>query len=168
MYRYLSKFGVFMFLVFISLGMIFGVNGIFKIDYNNYELLRDICIFVLIYIIFFGGFGINFLMVKGIIKKFLILFLLGVIFILFLIGVFVYYILKIDWYILFLIGFVLGLIDVVFVFVILRLYKLNLKENIVLLLEIESGLNDFFVYVLIILFLIFLKGGLNLLIFLFK
>ena len=32
MYRYLSKFGVPMLLVFISLGMIFGVNGSFKID----------------------------------------------------------------------------------------------------------------------------------------
>ena len=36
MYRYLSKFGVPMLLVFISLGMIFGVNGIFKIEYENY------------------------------------------------------------------------------------------------------------------------------------
>ena len=53
MYRYLSKFGVPMLLVFISLGMIFGVNGIFKIDYENYELSRDICSFALIYIIFF-------------------------------------------------------------------------------------------------------------------
>ena len=52
MYRYLSKFGVPMLLVFISLGMIFGENGIFKINYDNYELSRDICSFSLIYIIF--------------------------------------------------------------------------------------------------------------------
>ena len=37
MYRYLSKFGVPMLLVFISLGMIFGVNRIFKINYDNYN-----------------------------------------------------------------------------------------------------------------------------------
>ena len=77
MYRYLSKFGVPMLLVFISLGMIFGVNGIFKIDYENYELSRDICSFALIYIIFFGGFGTNLTMAKGIIKKSLILSSLG-------------------------------------------------------------------------------------------
>lgn len=71
-YRYLSKFGVPMLLVFISLGMIFGVNGIFKIPYDNYELSRDICSFALIYIIFFGGFGTNLSMARGIIKKSLI------------------------------------------------------------------------------------------------
>ena len=69
MYRYLSKFGVPMLLVFISLGMIFGENGIFKINYDNYELSRDICSFALIYIIFFGGFGTNLSMAKGIIKN---------------------------------------------------------------------------------------------------
>jgi len=60
--------------------MIFGVNGIFKISYDNYELSRDICSFALIYIIFFGGFGTNLSMARGIIKKSLILSSLGVIF----------------------------------------------------------------------------------------
>ena len=108
MYRYLSKFGVPMLLVFISLGMIFGVNGIFKIDYENYELSRDICSFALIYIIFFGGFGTNLSMAKGIIKKSLILSSLGVIFTSFLTGIFAHSILKLDWYTSLLIGSVLG------------------------------------------------------------
>ncbi len=142
MYRYLSKFGVPMLLVFISLGMIFGVNGIFKIDYNNYELSRDICTFALIYIIFFGGFGTNLSMAKGIIKKSLILSSLGVIFTSLLTGVFAHYTLKIDWYTSFLIGSVLGSTDAASVFAILRSHKLNLKENTASLLEIESGSND--------------------------
>ena len=91
MYRYLSKFGVPMLLVFISLGMIFGENGIFKINYDNYELSRDICSFALIYIIFFGGFGTNLSMAKGIIKKSLVLSSLGVIFTSLLTGVFAHY-----------------------------------------------------------------------------
>jgi len=45
--------------------MIFGVNGIFKISYDNYELSRDICSFALIYIIFFGGFGTNLSMARA-------------------------------------------------------------------------------------------------------
>jgi len=92
-YRYLSKFGVPMLLVFISLGMIFGENGIFKIPYDNYELSRDICSFALIYIIFFGGFGTNLSMAKGIIKKSLILSSLGVIFTSLLTGLFSHYVL---------------------------------------------------------------------------
>ena len=168
MYRYLSKFGVPMLLVFISLGMIFGVNGIFKIDYENYELSRDICSFALIYIIFFGGFGTNLSMAKGIIKKSLILSSLGVIFTSFLTGIFTHYILKLDWYTSLLIGSVLGSTDAASVFAILRLHKLNLKENTASLLEIESGSNDPFAYVLTISFLTLSKGGLNLPILLFK
>ena len=168
MYRYLSKFGVPMLLVFISLGMIFGVNGIFKIDYENYELSRDICSFALIYIIFFGGFGTNLSMAKGIIKKSLILSSLGVIFTSFLTGIFAHYILKLDWYTSLLIGSVLGSTDAASVFAILRSHKLNLKENTASLLEIESGSNDPFAYVLTISFLTLSKGGLNLPILLFK
>ncbi len=168
MYRYLSKFGVPMLLVFISLGMIFGENGIFKINYDNYELSRDICSFALIYIIFFGGFGTNLSMAKGIIKKSLILSSLGVIFTSLLTGVFAHYALKIDWYTSFLIGSVLGSTDAASVFAILRSHKLNLKENTASLLEIESGSNDPFAYVLTISFLTLSKGGLNLPILLFK
>ena len=168
MYRYLSKFGVPMLLVFISLGMIFGVNGIFKIDYENYELSRDICSFALIYIIFFGGFGTNLSMARGIIKKSLILSSLGVIFTSLLTGIFSHYVLKIDWYTSFLIGSVLGSTDAASVFSILRSHKLNLKENTASLLEIESGSNDPFAYVLTISFLTLSKGELNLPILLFK
>ena len=168
MYRYLSKFGVPMLLVFISLGIIFGENGIFKINYDNYELSRDICSFALIYIIFFGGFGTNLSMAKGIIKKSLILSSLGVIFTSLLTGVFAHYALKIDWYTSFLIGSVLGSTDAASVFAILRSHKLNLKENTASLLEIESGSNDPFAYVLTISFLTLSKGRLNLPILLFK
>ena len=167
-YRYLSKFGVPMLLVFISLGMIFGVNGIFKIPYDNYELSRDICSFALIYIIFFGGFGTNLSMARGIIKKSLILSSLGVIFTSLLTGLFSHYILKLDWYSSLLIGSVLGSTDAASVFAILRSHKLNLKENTASLLEIESGSNDPFAYVLTIAFLTLSKGNLNLPLLLFK
>jgi len=133
--------------------MIFGVNGIFKIPYDNYELSRDICSFALIYIIFFGGFGTNLSMARGIIKKSLILSSLGVIFTSLLTGLFSHYILKLDWYSSLLIGSVLGSTDAASVFAILRSHKLNLKENTASLLEIESGSNDPFAYVLTIAFL---------------
>ena len=162
MYRYLSKFGVPMLLVFISLGMIFGENGIFKISYENYELSRDICSFALIYIIFFGGFGTNLSMAKGIIKKSLILSSLGVVFTALLTGIFSHYILHLNWYTSFLIGSVLGSTDAASVFAILRSYKLSLKENTASLLEIESGSNDPFAYVLTISVLTLSKGDFNL------
>ena len=162
MYRYLSKFGVPMLLVFISLGMIFGENGIFKISYENYELSRDICSFALIYIIFFGGFGTNLSMAKGIMKKSLILSSLGVVFTALLTGIFSHYILHLDWYTSFLIGSVLGSTDAASVFAILRSHKLSLKENTASLLEIESGSNDPFAYVLTISVLTLSKGDFNL------
>lgn len=162
MYRYLSKFGVPMLLVFISLGMIFGENGIFKISYENYELSRDICSFALIYIIFFGGFGTNLSMAKGIMKKSLILSSLGVVFTALLTGIFSHYILNLDWYTSFLIGSVLGSTDAASVFAILRSHKLSLKENTASLLEIESGSNDPFAYVLTISVLTLSKGNFNL------
>ena len=162
MYRYLSKFGVPMLLVFISLGMIFGENGIFKISYENYELSRDIWSFALIYIIFFGGFGTNLSMAKGIMKKSLILSSLGVVFTALLTGIFSHYILHLDWYTSFLIGSVLGSTDAASVFAILRSHKLSLKENTASLLEIESGSNDPFAYVLTISVLTLSKGDFNL------
>ena len=48
-----------MLLAFIILGMIFGIDGIFKIPFENYRFAEEICSIALIFIMFYGGFGTN-------------------------------------------------------------------------------------------------------------
>lgn len=160
-YRFLSRFGVPMLLIFISLGMIFGENGIFKINFNNFELSRDICTIALIFIMFFGGFGTKLSMARPVLKRALTLSTLGVFLTAILSAVFCHYILKLSWQTSFLIGSVLSSTDAASVFAILRTHKLNLKENTASLLEIESGSNDPFAYVLTISFLSMSSGNIN-------
>ncbi|MDO4689909.1 MAG: potassium/proton antiporter [Fusobacterium sp.] len=167
-YKFLSRFGIPMLLIFISLGMIFGENGIFKIYFNNFELSRDICTLALIFIIFFGGFGTKLSMARPVLKRALSLSTLGVFFTAILTAVFSYYILKLSWQTSLLIGSVLSSTDAASVFAILRTHKLGLKENTASLLEIESGSNDPFAYVLTVSFLSMTRIGINFPILLFK
>lgn len=54
-----NKLGLPTLLLFIFLGMIFGSDGIFKIDFDNYIISEYICSIALIFIMFYGGFGTN-------------------------------------------------------------------------------------------------------------
>lgn len=55
--RISHKLGVPVLLAFIVLGMIFGSDGIFRIPFDNYKFAENICVFALIIIMFYGGFG---------------------------------------------------------------------------------------------------------------
>lgn len=167
-YKFLSKFGIPMLLIFISLGILFGENGIFKIHFNNFELSHDVCTLALIFIIFFGGFGTKLSMAKPVLKKALTLSTLGVFSTAILTGIFSYFVLKLSWQTSILLGSVLSSTDAASVFSILRTHKLNLKENTDSLLEIESGSNDPFAYVLTISFITTTKIDFNLPILLLK
>ena len=46
-------------LLFIGLGMCFGVDGFFKIPFDDYELSEAICSVSLLFVMFYGGFGTN-------------------------------------------------------------------------------------------------------------
>lgn len=149
-YKFLSKFGVPMLLVFISLGILFGENGIFKIYYNNFELSRDICNFAIILIIFYGGFGTNIKEAKSVMTKAISMSTLGVILTTIFTFLFCKFVLNFDTKTSMLIGAVISSTDAASVFSILRSYKLSLKEKTASLLEVESGSNDPFSYVLTI------------------
>ena len=56
-------------LAFIFLGMIFGTEGIFKIDFTNFKLAETICTVALIFIMFYGGFGMNWNMIKPVFSR---------------------------------------------------------------------------------------------------
>ncbi len=46
-------------LIFIGLGMFFGVNGPIGIQFDDYSVSESICTACLIFIMFYGGFGTN-------------------------------------------------------------------------------------------------------------
>lgn len=153
-----NKIGMPMLLVFIILGMIFGTDGIFKIQFDDYLLAEQICSVALIFIMFYGGFGTKWKVAKPVIKHAVVLSSLGTVLTALLVGLFCHFILQIELLESFLIGSVISSTDAASVFSILRFKKLNLKYNTASLLEIESGSNDPFSYMLTIVVLALMNG----------
>lgn len=145
-----GKSGMPALLLFMGLGMLFGSDGIFKIPFDNYEILRQISTIALIVIIFYGGFCTKWLMAKPVVKQAAVLSTLGVVFTAILTCGFCYYCLKLNFAESFLIGAVISSTDAASVFAILRSKSLNLKNHTASLLELESGSNDPFSYMLTI------------------
>lgn len=152
------RFGVPTLLAFIILGMLFGSDGLVKIDFDNYALAEFICSVALIFIMFYGGFGTNWAQGKPVALKAGILSTVGVAATAGLTCLFCCTVLKFDVYESFLIGAVTSSTDAASVFSILRYNKLGLKDNTDSLLEIESGSNDPCSYMLTIIALAMLGG----------
>ena len=86
--RITSKLGVPMLLAFILLGMVFGSDGLFKIDFENFEFAEQFCSLALIFIIFYGGFGTSWREGKQVAAQSILLSSAGVILTALLAGVF--------------------------------------------------------------------------------
>lgn len=54
--RFSDKFGMPALIIFMTLGMLFGSDGLFKISFENYSLTENVCSSALIFIMFYGGF----------------------------------------------------------------------------------------------------------------
>lgn len=156
-----DRFGFPMLLLFIVLGMMFGSDGIFGIEFDNYELSEQICSIALVFIMFYGGFGTNWKMARPIAMKAILLSTVGVIITAVLTGVFCFKILNMNLLEGMLVGAIISSTDAASVFSVLRSKNLNLKNGLTSLLEIESGSNDPFSYMMtmIILTLISNKGS---------
>lgn len=157
--RFSDKFGVPALLLFMMLGMIFGSDGIFKISFSDYTLTENVCSFVLIFIMFYGGFCAKWSVAKPVVKKAVALSTVGVIMTVIGTAIFCRYVLNVEWTESFLIGSVLGSTDAASVFSILRSKKLSLKEGSASILEIESGSNDPFAYMLTIIAINFMSSA---------
>ncbi len=156
--RFLNALGIPTLLFFLCLGLLFGSNSLFKIDYSDFEQAKDLSSIALGFIIFFGGFCTKWKAAKPAIAQSILLSTLGVFFTAFTVGLFCHYILGIPLPESFLFGSVIGSTDAASVFSILRSKKLHLKENTAPLLELESGSNDPMSYVLVILVLTLISG----------
>ena len=73
-----NKLGVPSLLIFMLLGMIFGSEGIFKIDFNDFALAENICTAALVFIMFYGGYSTNWKHAKPAAPKALVLSTIGV------------------------------------------------------------------------------------------
>lgn len=146
-------------LLFLLLGMIFGIDGLFGIPFDNYEISETICSVCLIFIMFYGGFGTSFKAAKPVVVQAGLLATVGVVLTAGLTGAFVHLVLKLDWLQSLLIGSVIASTDAVSVFGILRREKLNLKDNTASLLEVESGSNDPVSYMLTVVLCTLMSGS---------
>lgn len=156
--RVTSKLAFPSLLFFIGLGMLFGVNGIVRISFDDYQITEKICSASLIVIIFYGGFGTNVKEARPVAAGAILLSTLGVAMTAGLVGVFSHYVLGVPWLESFLIGSVISSTDAASVFNVLRSKKLDLKYHTASLLELESGSNDPVSYMLTFLCIALLAG----------
>lgn len=156
--KFSSKIGVPVLLAFIFLGMLFGCDGIFKIQFDNFSFAETICSTSLIFIMFYGGFGTNWKKAKKVAAKSVLLSTLGVVLTAGITGLFCCFVLKFDLLESMLIGAVISSTDAASVFSILRSKRLNLKYNTASLLEVESGSNDPCAYMMTVIILTLMSG----------
>ncbi len=137
--RVSSRHGIPALLLFIVLGMVFGAIGL---EFNDYVFADGFATVALMVIMFYGGFGTNWSMVKPVAKEAIILSSLGVVATALLTGLFCHYILGFGMLEGMLVGSIVGSTDYASVSNILRSKNLNLKYSTAPLLELESGSND--------------------------
>ncbi len=92
--KILYKFGVPILLIFIVFGMLFGSDGIVGIYFNDYQLASKVSTIALIFIMFYGGFGTNWVTAKPVALQSVFMSTLGVVFTAILTGLFCFFVFK--------------------------------------------------------------------------
>lgn len=156
-----GRLGIPALFIFIALGMLFGTDGLFKIEFGDFVFSEQICSIALIFIMFYGGFGTKWSAARPVADKAILLSTFGVWITAGLVGIFCCFVLGTSLLEGMLIGAVLGSTDAASVFSVLRSQRLNLKYGTASLLEVESGSNDPCAYMLTIIVLSALQGGLS-------
>ena len=159
--RFSSRAGIPVLLGFILLGMVFGSDGLLKIPFENFDFANQICSVALIFIIFYGGFGMSWRRAKPVMVPAVLLSTLGVVLTAGVMALFCRFALGMDWLDSLLVGSILSSTDAASVFSILRAKRLNLRFGTASLLEMESGSNDPAAYTLTVLVLSLMRGGVS-------
>ena len=95
-HRWTEKLPVPSLLIFLGLGMLFGENGILRIPFDDYLMSEWICSIALVFIIYYGGFGINLKEAKKVIVPSVLLSTIGVVLTTVFVGLFVHWTLKLS------------------------------------------------------------------------
>lgn len=147
------KFGIPTLLLFLTIGMLAGSEGLGGIYFDNPKIAQFVGVVSLNFILFSGGLDTSWPTVKPILKIGLMLSTLGVLLTALSLGYFVFIITDFTIYESLLLGAIVSSTDAAAVFSILRGKNLALKKNLRPTLELESGSNDPMAYVLTIAFL---------------
>lgn len=153
MNRITHKIGIPTLLAFIGLGMLFGAEGPFHFEFDNFQMTENICTVALIFIMFYGGFGTNWKVAKKVAPVSILLSTAGVAMTAGICAVFCHFVLRFPWVESFLMGSVISSTDAASVFSVLKSRKLSLKYNTASILELESGSNDPVAYMMVAVFL---------------
>lgn len=137
-----DKFGIPILLLFLTIGMLAGSEGIGGIYFDDAQLAKSIGVVALIFIIFSGGLDTNWKDSKSIILPGAILSTAGVLMTAIFTGFFAVYILKFSLLEGMLLGSIVSSTDAPAVFSVLRSKRISLKQPLKPLLEFESGSND--------------------------
>lgn len=158
------RFGVPVLLVFLIVGMLFGVDGV-GIRFDNYKYAQIIGMLALTIILFSGGMDTKFSDIKPILFPGIVLSTLGVLLTTVFTGFFIYgithvfsSIISIPLTIALLLAATMSSTDSASVFNILRSQKMGLRNRLQPLLEFESGSNDPMAYMLTIVMIQVIKA----------
>ncbi|HRX32272.1 MAG: potassium/proton antiporter [Bacteroidales bacterium] len=146
------KFGVPVLLLFLSIGMLAGSDGIGGIYFDNPKTAQFIGIVALNFILFSGGFDTDWQSVRPVLWQGIMLSTVGVMLTTLFVGLFIWSITDFTIFEGLLLGAIVSSTDSAAVFSILRSKNLALKGNIRPTLELESGSNDPMAYILTIVF----------------
>lgn len=151
------KLGLPALLLFLTVGMLFGEDGI-GLVFNNYKQTQFLGIIALSVILFTGGIETKFKDIKPVLRQGVVLSTIGIVLTTLLCGGFIYLAGKysgittpIPFVICLIMASVMSSTDSASVFNILKNSKMKLKENLRPILELESGSNDPMAYCLTIL-----------------
>jgi cell volume regulation protein A len=151
-----SRFGVPVLLLFLSIGMLFGTDGL-GFEFQNYHVAQTIGTVALCIILFSGGLDTKYQDIKPVAGQGIILATLGVLLMAFFTGIFIYYLalycfrdIHLSFLESLLLASVMSSTDSASVFSILRGKGVRLKKKLRPLLELESGSNDPMAYLLTI------------------
>lgn len=146
------KFGVPTLLLFLSVGMLAGSEGIGGIHFDDPKTAQFIGIVALNFILFAGGLDTDFKAIRPVIRQGAVLSTLGVFLTALSVGFFMHWITPFSLYEGLLLGAIVSSTDAAAVFSILRSKNLALKHNLRPTLELESGSNDPMAYFLTLAF----------------
>ena len=156
--KMMYRFGVPTLIIFVSLGIILGSEGLGGFYYDNYQLTGTIAQIALVVIIFSGGFDTSWKTAQPIAPLAATLSSLGTVLTALIVGTFAHLVIGFSWLEGLLLGSIISSTDAASVFSILRTKNMNLKGDLAATLEVESGSNDPFAHMLTLLFLGLLQG----------
>jgi potassium/hydrogen antiporter len=137
-----DNLGVPTLILFLTLGMLAGSEGIGGIYFDDANLAQSIGIIALIFILFSGGLDTNRQDIKPVLLQAISLATIGVFISAVIVGSIAAYLLNIDLKYGLLLGAIISSTDAAAVFNVLRSKNVSLKKNLKPLLELESGCND--------------------------